>query len=135
MLRAGLMIRIENTRSTSLRQTQVNWRGYKKPYPSPKKAAIELIRDVALHLRAVHMTGVFRIVVGLREMHGAAVVPEHDVSFCPFMTINKGVGRAVRIERVEKIDNGCRPGTSLALGKREHTIGRGVAGRELDAPT
>ena len=36
-------------------------------------------------------------------MHGAAVVPEHDVSFCPFMTINEGVGRAVRIERVEKI--------------------------------
>ena len=36
-------------------------------------------------------------------MHGATVVPEHDVSFCPFMTINEGVGRAVRIERVEKI--------------------------------
>ena len=89
------------TKSTSLRQTQVNRRGYKKPYPSPKKAVID-IRDVTLHRCAVHMTGVFRIVVRLREMHRAPVVPEHDVSFCPFMTINEGVGRAVRIERVEK---------------------------------
>ena len=99
------MIKNENTRSTSLCQTQTETGAiYKKPYPSPKKAAIELIRDVALHRRAVHMTGnSFRIVVRLREMHDAAVVPEHGVSFCPLPTLNEGVGRYVRIERVEKI--------------------------------